>query len=569
MQAYDVLIVGCGLAGIRAAITCAQNQKSVLLITSAQLCSGSSFYPLMDTLHCLVTDGSGDEPVFRQDIAQCSLTMEDDYLNHYYITHIQDEVDRMAELGIDCRELPEKKLACFGKSYRKLYCWKDWDKIRTTLSRMIALNPNITLLEHTRLMQVLTASGQAAGAILERDGRFFPVAAKAVIMAGGGLGNLYRHSINPADVDGSVHYLAAKAGAALVNLEFNQFIPGFLEHTTDLSGHPVVVSTAYKTVFREGMLKYCTGLIDEQGNDVLNKYCPTPGDRQTCLSVRETHGPFTASYVSRYFDLALMESGASTVQYSPAILNDRRQHVQDYIQWLRDKHQIRIERDQIKIAPFFHAANGGIFVNHHCETSVTGLFACGEAAGGIHGANRLGGMATGSCLVFGRLAALSACRHIGQVKVSQIQIDPPDLAESLLNTYVCSDALADGPPAPGARPAEPAAVIHEIQELMWQAGNVSRRQDTLLAAIRRIDSLAAGLNRLNDRRLLDDTGRFKQFAKACQFADISRAMLFSMLERKESRGSHCRLDYPEQSSRYDGTRIYTEIKNGRIQASAS
>ena len=106
---YDVLIVGAGLAGIRAAVSCSKAGKNVLLITSTRLCSGSSFYPLMDTLHCLCTAGSEDKELFYKDIKECSYGMNDPQMSKYYINHIEECIESLPETGIDIHKLPEKK----------------------------------------------------------------------------------------------------------------------------------------------------------------------------------------------------------------------------------------------------------------------------------------------------------------------------------------------------------------------------------------------------------------------------------------------------------------------------
>lgn len=528
-KSYDVVVVGAGLAGIRAAITCANEKKEVLLITASVLCSGSSFYPLMDTLHCLVTAGEQDKESFYQDIHECSHSMHDEWMNRYYIDHIGEAIRRMPEMGIFCHKLPEKKIACFGHTYRDLYYWKDWNGIRKNVRRLTSGYSNLFIMEHTPLFQLLTENRQITGVVVARSGRLHAISAKAVILAGGGLGGLYQHNINSSDITGSTHFLAAKAGAALINLEFNQFIPGFLSHP-------------YKTVFREGTLRYCTGLIDSDGRDVLKNH-------QHCLDIRETHGPFTSSYDSKYFDFALTAAkGGCTIRYSPDIANDSRPYVQDYMNWLRTEHQIDITTDNIVIAPFYHAANGGIAVNHQCETQVAGLFACGEAAGGIHGANRLGGMATGSCLVFGHLAALSACRHV--VNISQPLLSCAQIREEIKSTYTCCDVWANHHVC--ASPLLPDSIIDEIRRLMWMHGNISRKEDDLLSSIREIDSMAIALNR-NDYPHTDD------FFRAIQFVDLSRAMLIAMLNRRESRGSHYREDYPALDTGFSSRRIMVEM----------
>lgn len=540
-KAYDVIVIGAGLAGIRAAVSCAGEGKEVLLVTASVLCSGSSFYPLMDTLHCLVTAGDEDRESFYQDIADCSCSMHDEWMNRYYIDHIGEAVSRMAELGITCHKLPEKKIACFGHTYRDLYYWKDWDAIRESVRQVVSGYSDLDVMEHTRLIQLLTENKQITGAVVVHNSRMHAIPAKAVILAGGGLGGLYRHNINPSDLTGSTHFLAAKAGAGLINLEFNQFIPGFL-------------SRPYKTVFREGTLRYCTGLIDSDGNDVLSSYLTTPEAYKHCLEIRETHGPFTSSYESKYFDFALTDCREGcTIRYSPDIADDPRQHVQDYLHWLQTEHDIDITKDNIIIAPFFHAANGGIAVDRRCETRVAGLFVCGEAAGGIHGANRLGGMATGSCLVFGHLAAQSACRHAENT--SRPVLTDRQIQTAMEDTYTCCNACL------GDKNCEsllsPDEMTDKIKQLMWEHGNVKRTKDDLINTICEIDAMAMALNRRNAIPSV-------RMMKAIQAVDLSRAMLIAMLNRQESRGSHYREDYPAPDPEFQAKRLVVEMADRKF-----
>ena len=104
---FDILVVGTGLAGIRAAVSCAKEGKKVLLLSSAKLCSGSSFYPLMDTLHCLCTAGPEDKNLFYQDIQDCSQKMNDPYMGRYYIDNIEECVRHLSDTGIMVHKLPE------------------------------------------------------------------------------------------------------------------------------------------------------------------------------------------------------------------------------------------------------------------------------------------------------------------------------------------------------------------------------------------------------------------------------------------------------------------------------
>ena len=566
-EQFDILVVGAGLAGIRAAVSCSKEGKKVLLLSSAKLCSGSSFYPLMDTLHCLCTAGSKDKPLFYQDIRDCSHNMNDPYMGKYYIDHIADCLNSLFDTGIEVHKLPEKKIACFGHTYRDLYYWKNWDSIREKVYTAIEDNKNITLWEHSDLLQVLLSENHVSGTLVLHNNKVHYLQAKAVILAGGGMGGLYLHNLNTADVYGSVQAIALKAGAKLINLEFNQFIPGF-------------ISPIHKIVFREGSLRYCTGLLDEENKDVLKELLPDSNAYKECLILRETHGPFTFSGNSRYFDIALMqsilrrikanegkidESLGCLIRYSPDILQDERGHVQDYLEWLRKEHHIEIEKSEIRIAPFFHAANGGIEVDHNCATAVAGLFAAGECAGGIHGADRLGGMASGSCLVFGTLVAKTACRYCEEQNFRPLSTKEIETQFYLFHSC-CMTHDNKGLPLQDST-LTPQDICQRVKELMWQYGNIIRTEEGLKKALEEINSLSLLLNDKTELKDFQNTIELKAHSRAQQFVDLSRALLLSMLARKESRGAHYREDYPESDKAFSEKRIVLSIQERKYRVS--
>ena len=496
--------------------------------------------------------------------------MNDPWMGRYYIDHIEECMGSLHEMGIDCHKLPEKKLACFGHTARDLYYWKDWGALREKVHAATQETGHITLMERTDLIKLLVTGNRVSGALLLGQEEILNISAKAVILAGGGMGGLYLHNLNTADISGSAQAIALKAGARLINLEYNQFIPGFL-------------SPLYKTVFREGSLKYCTGLLGPEGRDVLKELLPDQTDYEECLILREPHGPFTASDNSRYFDIALMksalrsieakgdafnESAGCLIRYSPDILKDQRGYVRDYTNWLLKEHNIRIEQDPISIAPFFHAANGGIWVDHRCGTGVEGLFACGEGAGGIHGADRLGGMASGSCLVFGTLAAGSACSYAKTREFSPVSED--DILTQLKESCHCckpygKTSFHENRHSFQSPREVPQSICKRVKELMWQYGSIIRNEKGLLTAISQMDALGTLLDTSMELDDCRDASQLKAFLNAHQYIDLGRALLASMLARKESRGSHYREDYPLTDKEAGAWRIAVSLRdNGYV-----
>lgn len=542
MQA-DIVILGGGLAALRAAVTAAKSGLEVLLLVKDRLCTGSSFYPMMDIVACQSTDGTpeGDE-AFLKEILDTSLGMGSLEMNRMYVRNIREAVRGMEELGIHPR-LTDPKPACFARTARPTYCWSGWDEIRARARRLIAAEPRVRVLEGAFALDLIVRDGAVRGVtFMGRDG-LETVAAKSVILATGGFGDLYEHSLNTPDVSGDGQVLALNAGAKLINLEFLQFIPGFL-------------SPAYKTVFRESALPYARPMMGADGRDLLERYLPDEEDRRTCLAMRATHGPFTSRGPSKWFDIAMMEEilrgGAADgfhIQYEPSILDVRFTFVTEYVRWLKAQRGVDIVRDEIRIAPFYHAANGGVKIGEDCQTSVRGLFACGEVSGGIHGADRQGGNSTGSCLVFGRIAAERAAEHA--LGVTLEPITPAMTEESLRVHYGTGE---------GGR-LTPEALLPQIRRLMWRSANVVREEKALKAALDDLRSYAEDYHALPGAM---EPGTSRDAAKAAHFLLLGQALLTAMLERRESRGSHYRRDYPNMECAWT-RRLEVSLDGGALR----
>ncbi len=551
--ARDVVIVGAGLAGIKSAWEAGKANLNVTVITSAKLASGASFYPLMDGLGCQVTgENPEDKDFFLQEMEDCSLGMNDRHMCRRYVEDIPKRIAEMEELGIETQRHLDK-IACFATRQRQVYTWGGWQNIRKNLYEILKGHKNIELRERTRAVKLLKKEGRIAGILcLDENNEMLLIPCGAVILATGGLGQLFKHNLNPADIGGEGHLMALEAGASLINMEFLQFIPGFLKPRN-------------RVIFREGTLPHIESLKNARGENILEKTGSSPAEKELCLKLRAAHGPFTSASPSRHFDIAMMreilkehenEEGLR-LRYGRSILSDERFFVKDHVRWLKEEMKVNAAEEEFFLLPFYHAANGGIYVNHHCGTEVPGLFAAGEAAGGIHGADRHGGNATGSCLVFGKIAADSAVSYLAAFSGTKEKTYPAG-AVSLADFDLTF--LPENPR--GNTDILPGDVIRKVQDILWFNGNVIRREDRLSRALDEIEGMKKGFM---PRYHFEQGNRPEKALRAHTALVMASVLLKAMLLRRESRGSHYREDYPERNDEEFLKRIVVSKSGESIQ----
>ena len=539
-KTVDVVVIGGGLAAMKSAVTAAKSGLEVLIIVKRNICSGASFYPMMDMVACQSSTGvPGEDAEYLAEILDCSLGMADETMNRIYISTIRDRVKEFPEIGVTEYKLTEPKVACFAVKARPTYVWSDWIKIRKNMRAIIDSTPNLNLMENTTVLALLKDDERVSGVLIKNDDGISSIACKSVVLATGGMGDLYKYNLNTSDVSGDGQAMALAAGAKLINVEFNQFIPGF-------------VRPAYKTVFRETTVPYMEKFLSPDGRDLLAEILPDKSEREECLRLRSKHGPFTHRTIARYFDFAMMrgildggyEEQGFAINYKPEIADDESTFVRPYYNWLIREHKVDLAKDTVYIAPFYHAANGGVLIGHNCETSIKGLFACGEVSGGIHGADRQGGQSTGSCLVFGYLAGKNAAEYAQGQSVGKT-VNPK---EALNSTFVGSGNL------------EPEYTTNKIRNIMFKHGNVMRSEKPLKDAIAEIKTMQEDYAPL--KYMEGDNA--KEAFKARNFLILSQALLNAMLNRQESRGSHYRDDFPNTDPKFE-RRFTVSLSDGKIK----
>jgi succinate dehydrogenase/fumarate reductase flavoprotein subunit len=344
------------------------------------------------------------------------------------------------------------------------------------------------------------------------------------VLASGGYGSIFKYHLCTEDVLGSGQHMALKAGCKLVNMEFMQMMPGYIK-------------PAYKTIFNEKIFHF-SDFKKADGSDLLNK------EQIKTLEIRSGHGPFTSRLDSKVVDFALFKAftkdeGGVKVTYSEEMKKNPPEFVQVYFDWLKQAKGITAD-DPIYIGVFAHAANGGVRINPDASTDVPGLFAAGEVTGGMHGADRIGGLSTANGLVFGAIAGHSAAEFAAKAEPS---------AESCMYIPMSASGCE--------------AALKKLQQTMFQNAMVLRCEQGLLESLSLVQSLRSSVAaKLRPDDNFNEVAKTQRFLARCTTAE---SVLRSALLRKESRGSHNRVDYPQQDPKLE-KQIIVEMRDGEIRA---
>jgi len=555
---HDVLVIGAGGAGLRAAIEASARGADVGLVCKS----------LLGKAHTVMAEGGvaaalanvDDRDSWRVHFAD---TMRGgQYVNNWRMAelHAREAPERVRELEAwgalfdrtaDGRILQRN---FGGHRYPRLAHVGDrtgLEMIRVLQDR--GVHQGITVYMETNVTTLLMDGERVAGAFsYDRErGRFRVFRSKAVVLATGGIGRAYKITSNSWEYTGDGHSLAYQAGADLVDMEFVQF------HPTGMIWPPSVRGI----LVTEGVRGEGGVLKNRDGRRFMFDDIPANYREQTADSDEEgwryTQGDknarrppelLTRDHVARCIVREVREGRGSPhggVFLDIAWIKEK---VPDAEERIKKKlpsmyHQFKqladidITREPMEIGPTTHYIMGGIRVDGDTQMStVPGLFACGECAAGLHGANRLGGNSLSDLLVFGQRAgehAASFALANGETAVDETQVDAAARA-----------ALA---PFDRAGTGEGAyQVQHALQESMQDLAGIVRNEGDLRAGLAKVQELSA---RAKDVAVVGNREYNPGWHTALDLPNlltVSEAIIRSALDRKESRGGHSREDYPEK-----------------------
>ena len=552
----DVVVVGSGIAGLTAARH-ASRTGTVLLVTKALLDDGSTRWAQGGIAAAL---GHGDSPEQHLwDTLTAGVGLCDEEAVRTLVQEGPGAVRDLIALGAQFDRDPDGGVALTreGGHLRDRIAHAGGDATGAEVSRALlaALKAagGIEVIEHALVLDLLLdADGRAAGVTLhvmgegQRDG-VGAVRCRAVVLATGGLGQVYASTTNPEVSTGDGVAVALRAGAEATDLEFIQFHPTVLWLGPDAGGQQPLVSEAVRG---EGAF-----LVDRAGRRFMQGVHPLAD-----LAPRDV--------VAKATTRLMLETGADHVYLDGRHLGERtwRRRFPTITASCLD-HGIDPARDLVPVVPAAHYASGGVRTDRWGRTSVPGLYACGEVAcTGVHGANRLASNSLLEGLVFARRigADLERSPRAAAPPVDRAASSPYDSASDSVHrtppprdhaetqTRERLDPVRDPRPA-GLIAAEAADAARRA---MTEGAGVLRSRDSLTAAWRR---LGAALTDLAGVQPCTESW------EAANLLTVAFTLTAAAQERTETRGSHWREDFPEPDDRRWLGHITATLRDGRVE----
>jgi succinate dehydrogenase / fumarate reductase flavoprotein subunit len=521
---HDVLIIGAGGAGLRAALgALAQGAKVGVVCKS-----------LLGKAHTVMAEGGIAAAMANVDSA-------DDWRTHFRDTmrggkmlnnwrmaqiHAQEAPERVRELEqwgalFDRTEDGQILQRAFGgHTFRRLCHVGDrtgLEMIRTLQDRGVQLGIDVYM--ECTITRLLKDGDRVAGAFgyWREQGRFVVFRAKSIVMATGGIGKAWKITSNSWEYTGDGMALAYGAGAELMDMEFVQFHPTGMVWPPGVQG--ILVTEAVRG--EGGVLR------NKLGDRFMEKYDP----KKMELSTRDV---VARAIYTEVREGRGTEHGGAYLDISQKPADYVKKKLPSMYHQFKELADVDITKGPMEVGPTCHYMMGGIRVEAEtAKSSVAGLFAAGEAAAGLHGSNRLGGNSLSDLLVFGRRAGLAAAEHAG--KISNTPIDSGQIEESA-REMLAPFERKDG--------ESPYTIHRDLQETMQNLVGIFRNKEDLIRALEELEKLKERAGRLSveGSRLFNPGWHLAQDLKA--MLTVSEAVTRSALAREESRGAHSRIDHP-------------------------
>lgn len=538
MKTYetDVLVVGGGGAATASTIAAHDAGVRTMLAVKGQFGvpgvrgAGATSNPKADfwTIRTVGPQGGLFNPpeATLADMIQAGLGTADAKLCGIFVAEVGEAIKRLRSMGL---RFQSKMLATMPANEAT----KGTNNI-VQIQKAVIAGTNTEVVEHANLTDLIVENGRCFGAVgIHDDGEPFAVHAGAVILATGGVGQLFRYSFNPPGNTGDGYAMALRAGAELFNMEFMQ------------QGLATTWPTQAMVMLYEMAEPY--RMFNRHGKAFVADYLPDGVGLIDVSNLKAMHWPVSSRDASLHLDRAIhgeILAGRGTENDAVYLdLSGTRRGFQPEV-FVEYMHSIGIdlERDLLQIQLHHHTSNGGVRIDEHTQSRVQGLFACGEACG-WQGADRLGGTMLGGSQVFGWRAGTAAAAVAKDRPGPQLHADRLD--QLLLSRLARLRA--------GTGSLRPSDLLRPLQNEMWRELLVQKDAEKLARARafvhRQRDQLESGVR-------IDAPFDLVLALEQRNLLDIAEVIISAAEFRTESRGSHARADYPARDDANWATSVF-------------
>jgi succinate dehydrogenase / fumarate reductase flavoprotein subunit len=563
---HDVLVIGAGGAGLRAAVEASAAGVKVAVITKS----------LLGKAHTVMAEGGIAAAMANVDerdswrVHFADTMRGGQYVNNWRMAelHAKEAPECVRELeawGALFDRTPDGRILqrnFGGHKYPRLAHVGDrtgLEMIRTLQDHGIHLGIDVYM-EHT-VVTLLKDGDRVIGAFgYDRErGRFHLFRAKAVVLATGGIGRAYKITSNSWEYTGDGHSLAYHAGAELMDMEFVQFHPTGMIWPPSVRG--ILVTEGVRG--EGGVLRNKDGrrfmfddipplYASQTADNEEEGWRYTQGDR----NARRPPDLLTRDHVARCIRREVREGRGSPhggvfldISWIKERIPNGAEHIKKKLPSMYHQFKqladIDITQEPMEVGPTTHYMMGGVRVDGDSQMSaVPGLFAAGECAAGLHGANRLGGNSLSDLLVFGKRAGEYAARFAKENSPGTVHLDEVAAAEKR--------ALQ---PFEHEGPEGPYAVQHSLQEMMQDLVGIVRQEEEMLRALEGLEQLKTRAGHAAVAGNREYNNGWHTAIDLHHMLTVSEIITRAALERKESRGAHFRDDYPGKSEDFGKVNI--------------
>lgn len=512
---YSTVIIGSGIAGLYAALKIEQQAElpeGILLITKSKLGESNSRYAQGGMVAVMKENKSDTTASHISDTIKAGAGLSDFNTVKFISEHSDAVVKDLLKFGVEFDRDENNKL-CFTKEAahsvrRILHSGGDATgrMIEQALCKKVAENENIDIYEDTDAVELLVSNNECKGILVYNDAtqEYETIYSPAIILATGGIGQLYKYTTNPIGATGDGLALAYNAGAVMQDMEFVQFHPTAL--AIDCGENRFLISEAVRG---EG-----AKLCDADGVEYMQNY-----DERKELAPRDivTRANFSEMRKHKVDNVYLNATCIDSKKLAKRFPNISKKCLENGID---------IAHDFIPVAPAAHYYMGGVKTNLRGETSINGLYAIGEVSStGLHGGNRLASNSLLECVV----CAYSVADYLKTQELkSPKQID--ETIKSTLDLYTKEDGITEELDIP--------ALKKKLKDIMWDYVGIFRDENSLKTAQEKLEKLRKEFPR-SYKCINREEYEFRNMLQ------VSELIATSALMRKESRGAHYRTDFPQ------------------------